>query len=360
MDSTERAVGLDVLRVLLALLVFAFHAHSQLCCKFGVFTDFISVGAIAMTMFFMLSGYCLWLGYGSKTFSDKKVLKLFYVKRLISILPIYYIVSLAHILLLGKESIVENVLLFPIEALCFQSAFTSLFTFSHNGATWFISCLMMCYFVFPLFQLIINSVSQKGKYIIFGVLVLLSLWSTLVRSHFSTVWLYENPIFRILEFSIGMLLADYNIRHKTSSSTGNNNLRYIAISAIVCVCLISGVSYAQQKYDIKDFMLCNWLIIPCSVLLFVCLGRVKCSDQSIISKCFCYLGKVSYPFYLVQFFVWPITIYISECLDINGGGKFILSVVICCILSMLTYELIQKRANNLFNRLLHPRMNSIE
>lgn len=358
MDSNERVIGLDILRVFLAMLVFAFHAHSQLSCDYGVLTDFISVGAIAMTMFFMLSGYCLRVAYGNKSFHDKNVLKVFYVKRLTCILPIYYIVSIAHILLLGKESILENILLFPIEALCFQSAFTSLFTFSHNGATWFISCLMMCYFVFPIIRQIINNVSQKGKYIIFTVLVFLSLWSTLVRSHFSTVWLYENPIFRILEFSIGILVAEYNIKRQQCFCKEKNNFVHTAIAIAVCLCLIWGLSYLERTYDIKDFMLCNWLVIPCSVLLLVSLGRIKCPNQALITKCFCYLGKISYPFYLVQFFVWPATNYVTEQQYINGG-EFLWAFLICLIFSILLYELIQKKIDKLYKRLIQSRENSI-
>lgn len=56
----SRVVGLDLLRISLALLIFLFHSHIHILkCDYGIMNGFISMGAIAMTGFFLLSGYTL-------------------------------------------------------------------------------------------------------------------------------------------------------------------------------------------------------------------------------------------------------------------------------------------------------------
>ena len=119
-------------------MIFLFHSvgHGG---NYGVFQEFVQMGAIFMTGFFLLSGYSLFYTHGSDDFACLHTVRSFYVKRGIGILPLYYATALLYILFLGTESPVENALLAPAELLGIQSAFSSLFPTSHNSGTWFIS-----------------------------------------------------------------------------------------------------------------------------------------------------------------------------------------------------------------------------
>lgn len=59
MTKNYRLIGIDILRILSALVVFFFHARVHLHCSFGVLSGFVEMGAIFMTAFFMLSGFVL-------------------------------------------------------------------------------------------------------------------------------------------------------------------------------------------------------------------------------------------------------------------------------------------------------------
>lgn len=63
-STNQRIIGLDVLRILLAFLIYLFHSRIHLLCDYGIFNDFVVSGSIAMSAFFMLSGYSLQLTYG--------------------------------------------------------------------------------------------------------------------------------------------------------------------------------------------------------------------------------------------------------------------------------------------------------
>ena len=163
----NRIVGLDILRVLLVVMVFVFHSNLHFGCDYGILNHFARMGAIAMTGFFMLSGYALTYSY-PQVINDIKKVKSFLIKRIISLFPLYYVVSALFIVIYNKESVESLLLLLPIELLGLQSCFSSLFPVSHNGGTWFISCMMLCYFVFPFLQWIIDNMPFRSKYILGG------------------------------------------------------------------------------------------------------------------------------------------------------------------------------------------------
>ena len=109
-------------------------------------------------------------------------IKKFYLKRLISILPLYYAWALVNIgqniLIDGSDAVVEELILFPIEALGIQSVYATLFPFSHNGGSWFISCILICYFVYPLIQVLTKSLTDRARLrliLILGAILLFTL-----------------------------------------------------------------------------------------------------------------------------------------------------------------------------------------
>lgn len=57
--SRKRLCGLDVLRLMSVLVIFLFHSNGHLHCSYGVLNAFVSMGAVFMTAFFMLSGYVI-------------------------------------------------------------------------------------------------------------------------------------------------------------------------------------------------------------------------------------------------------------------------------------------------------------
>ena len=124
--NKNRVIGLDIFRISLVLLIFLFHSRIHIGCSYGMFNYFISRGAIAMTAFFMLSGYSLTLVYGKQDILEKEALKTFYSKRCFSLLPQYFVLAFLYIIFWGNESVLENIILFPVELFGLQSTYCSL------------------------------------------------------------------------------------------------------------------------------------------------------------------------------------------------------------------------------------------
>lgn len=120
---SKRIIGLDIYRIFLAIIVFLFHSRIHLGCNYGICNNFIDMGAICMTGFFLLSGFVLFSGYNNTNLLKIHNIKKFYLKRLIGIIPMYYLISLIYILICGNENLFENLLLIPIEMLRYSIYF---------------------------------------------------------------------------------------------------------------------------------------------------------------------------------------------------------------------------------------------
>jgi len=141
-----------------------FHTNVHLNCNYGILQPIITMGAVFMSAFFMLSGFCLFVNYSGSKLSNFTITKEFWFKRFIGIMPMYYIVALFYVIvqiITEKESIVRTLILAPAEFLGIQSVYSTLFPFSHNGGTWFISCILLCYFLYPLLQELIKSIKKS-------------------------------------------------------------------------------------------------------------------------------------------------------------------------------------------------------
>lgn len=302
-SSSHRAIGLDLMRISLALLIFAFHSRIHvLQCDYGLLNGFIDMGAIAMTGFFLLSGYALHLSYGKKDMSDIPSIRKFYIKRLIAILPLYYtwaiIKVVLHIFEKGTAAAIEETVLLPVESLGMQSWFATLFPFSHNSGSWFISCIMVCYFVFPLLDHLTRHLKQGSKKVLIVILSAVLLYSPFVQHYFDLPSLYDNPFFRVLEFTVGILVCQLNLSQSDSSRV-IAMLRKHQIGLMSVICLVVGVMAARHFRLPADYMMYNCVALPCFVSLLFSLGHHK---FTLLAgwKVIPYLSGLSFPFYLSQ------------------------------------------------------------
>lgn len=311
-----------------------FHSHIHvLKCDYGFLNGFVHMGAIAMTGFFLLSGYAINLSSGCKDMTDKKEIKRFYLKRLISILPLYYawalIVSVTNIITKEIPAIWEELILMPVETLGIQSIFSNLFPYSHNGGSWFISCILICYFVFPLIHLLTKQIDDKRRLILIICLSAILLYSPFVQHYFHLQSIYSNPFFRLLEFTIGILVCQMNTNEDIKSRI-IQFLRKPAVCVLSIVVLILGISIAFNIGIPADFMLYNWVALPCFISLLVSLGHMKFQGLR-DSKAVKYMSALSFSIFLSQIIaVWYMVRYSMKYVGCDSNLMSILASAMFC------------------------------
>lgn len=344
--KSQRIVGLDLFRIGLAILVFLFHSHIHvLKCDYGFMNAFVDMGAIAMTGFFLLSGYVLDFTSRNKNLADIKEIKRFYIKRLIAIIPLYYAYALINIginvIRVGKVAAIQEVLLFPFEALGIQSAYSDLTPYSHNGGSWFISCILICYFLYPLLHTISLALTNRLRVWAVAILVIILLWSPIIVHYFDLNSIYSNPFIRILEFSIGVLVAQLN-----NQPTENKIIRLLRSSylcILTLVLLVVGVSIAYHIGIPHDYLLYSWVALPCFISLLFSLGSIR-FDRLQESRIVQYLSALSFSLFLSQLIVvWRVVKYAFDLVDYhNNFLNICVSAIMCFGIANFLHYLIEK------------------
>ena len=185
----RRYSGLDLFRVISALMVCMFHTTFHLGCDYGILQGMSKMGAVFMTAFFLLSGFSLFVKWGGISLTNNLMIIQFWKKRILSIIPIYWFVALVYVLIMlafKKETLVRTIALAPIEIIGLQSVFHSLFGVSHNGGTWFISCILICYSLYPFIQEQIKPLSLHTRVIILVFCAVILLYSPIITHIYKT------------------------------------------------------------------------------------------------------------------------------------------------------------------------------
>lgn len=305
--------GMDVFRCILVITIFLFHANVNMGVEFGILTEFLKKGSVAMVMFFMLSGFSLYYTYCEKEILEWEELKKFYWKRICSIYPLYIICHIIYIVMSNDLSWKKTIFVLPIELTATQSTLNEFYVL-HNSMTWFVSCLSFCYFLFPFLVYLIKNMKKTTRRLILMIVLLLDICGPFITYFFELDSLYRNPFYRILDFILGIFCACVfadSVKKKYS------NLYYLKafIASVVYITLIT----CCAKYKIPDaertrefVTFCNYLTVPFSMILLLLFARGK--EIGLIRKPLKIFSDVSYAFYLVQIWVFDMTRNIMKIL----------------------------------------------
>ena len=298
----RRYSGLDLLRVISALMICMFHTTIHLGCNYGILQSVSRMGAVFMTAFFMLSGFSLFVNWGGTSLTNNQIIVKFWKKRFFGIMPIYWFVTLLYVLVtlvFKRETIIRTLVISPIEIIGLQSVFHTLFGVSHNGGTWFISCMLICYALYPFLQELIKPLSIHTRELVLITCVAILLYSPFVTYLFKTEDIYSNPFFRLLEFTIGILLATVKVDVDRKHIVFLYKWWFIVLTIIL---MATGITIAvKMGIAVGNFMLYSWICLPCFAFILLGLSGVD-STYLNKSKALKWLSGFAYAFFLAPLF----------------------------------------------------------
>lgn len=190
-----KLLPLEGIRALATIGIFLFHS------------GFLFQGTFPVTLFFMLSGFLLYYTkeqYELGTFPQW--VRDYVAKKWRRFFPLHLLTFLGAVLLawtankLTKEMIVPGVL-----NLLLIHPFFEEYALSFNGLSWFLAVTMFLYCVAFFLLRVIRKVQNVTFHIAFGLAVIVVL-NLLLRMG-ASISLYTNPIYRMLDFWVGMLTA---------------------------------------------------------------------------------------------------------------------------------------------------------
>jgi len=224
--NNNRIQGLTTIRAFAALHVVFYHmwGHYMPLCQAGWLYDrFVNIGYVGVNLFFILSGYILsyvYLSSAPEPLVDKGK---FWKARFARIYPVYAFAFILEIPLVIehvlqrsdhlRESLIALVTL--AANLSLVQAWDMVLKWRWNYPSWTLSVEALFYFLFPLLGVWIWKKSHKGSLLPWmGACYFLLLapsflwWATHPRipENQSPEWLFVQPLFRMPEFTLGVLL----------------------------------------------------------------------------------------------------------------------------------------------------------
>lgn len=368
----HRIFLIDILRILCALQIYMYHSSTMYGCTYGHTMDALLryLTSPVMTCFFVLSGFSIHYQHRDDTVTSgwtRQYLK----KRLITIMPSYLLVALIWPIAYPVQ-ISDWVALLPVDLVGAQTAYRTLFGILHNGGTWFVSCMLLAYLVYPVIKCILDSEKKWVAVTMAVVTHFMLMYSNVVIPRFGLDGLYSNPIARTAEFTIGVSFAEIvfsGMQQKADSAvrgieaqgriTSKKNWGGYGIP--LCIILAMGiisVVLSAVNHTGTRMMVFEYLVIPL-VLVVLLISSYLRSKHLERSRVLSALSGMSYQFFLTQLFLWNLTVWLLGIMNLSGNtAKIAVSFVLCSLISYITWKFYDKSVRRVLNnKILSKRSN---
>lgn len=349
MEKREHLAILDIIKICCAVLIYMRHSITMFGCTYGsslVDGLICATTSPIMVCFFVVSGFSIYYNNSNRNLLDAGELRTFYKKRFITLFPIYILVHMLSYVLV-ENTLKQKIYSTPVELLGLQSMYGGLFGISHSGATWFISSLLLGYFIYPLVQELLK-MNQRCIYLVTSVIFFVLVYSEVVMLQiFGVQPGYVNPVFRAMQVAFGAALC----MAFTEDDKGNNKKAAIMMVANLIITGLLTVFALHYKMGIE------YVTTPIYYYLiaFAMLISIKFKPRLLTkSKLIKYAGSLTFYFFILQVFLWRLSAKVCGLTGFESNkGKLLVSFVLCVALSIICKELFDKHAQKyLKNKLL--------
>lgn len=335
-ESMTRINSLQSLRALAFLTILAAH-----CGCPGV------QGALGVSVFFILSGFCFAINYipkvdrlstsliGCVHFSVSKIGKLYVLHLLMIVYRILFLWAMPQ----NAGDIVKLVL----QVLLLQSFVPDPYVISaYNGVSWFLSTYMFVCIAAPFIVCRVAKIERKkhlgvlfvGILVLMVVLAFASPYLTAALSlDFPTYFTYYFPPYRMLDFTLGVLLGRlYTLRSQNFQLSAYHS---VLVAVVAVLCMIAGCwLYPALPAGFRE----NLLFVPASTLLIVLCVFSGDAVQGILSwRPAVWLGNISSNAFLIHLNVIETVRYCLNVFEYKRGlipGRADTVVFICATFAL--------------------------
>lgn len=349
-QKIKRLYSIDVFRIICAGMVFLFHSRIHIGINYRIFNNFIGMGHIFMVAFFILSGFSLFYVDNERgKFKENAVYPEvwnFIKKRIFNLYPGYIGLFVVHTLVAifyyKSFNLKDFVIGLPMELGLFQSVLVGSFNYLHNGGTWFISCIFICYIFYPYVAQIVSKNSLKNNLIFLTILYCISSYAFLPAYKLKFASIYANPLLRLVEFTIGVLVAKFFIDDKERNLKSSNWLLVLLAYLILVLSITIGVHFLPKAVEMYNFL---------AILCFGCILYLSARLEMIygfkyFKKTISVLSENTYAFFLSQFFSWIPAKYLinnSTFFETHASiKKLVISIIWSLIVTVFFHYGIEK------------------
>ena len=272
---------------------------------------FAAGGSCGVSFFLVLSGFVMSAGYGERVLQNDFNYGNYFKKRLTRVYPLHLLCLCVAALLLVMAGAfgLKNGVVLGINALLLQSWIpVKEIYFSFNAVSWCLCDFLFFYAMFPLLHRFSARIGLGKSIVLTGmaaVIYFVIMYS--IPENWAHPLLYISPLFRLLDFVIGMLLYDV-YRRMIGSERIVRRLKSIpyllkSLAETVPIILLSVFIIIFPVIPEKFICASFWWIPSC--LLIMTFAAASQTGGGMFSrllenKTLVYLGNISFSFYMVH------------------------------------------------------------
>ena len=277
---------------------------------FGPHFQYLGVmGGVSVQLFFVLSGFVMYISYGNKILNGSEPFIRYLLLRIARLYPVYFLVLSLYLVVniwLGYDYH-EMIRLYFINLAMIQSwmgdtgsAFNVL-----NPPSWSVSNEMFFYLTFFL-CLVVFKINTRFMLFICLFFIVTSIFIFCVRNGvdgYSFYWLsYVNPLYRINDFFAGCLLGVLYIQACNLSIQPAGVLKKILPTmSLILVIILYGIEYFIPNMSWYSSIVTR--ILACLFIMSLLYSHNGVVHWVLSKKISVYLGECSYSLYLIHHFV---------------------------------------------------------
>ncbi len=341
---------LTSLRFFFALMVFL--SHLQFVDKENkvfnqLYQHAFKEGFLGVSFFFILSGFILAVNYAEKLALSKVTYKAFWVARIARIYPLHLFVLLIA-LPPSLNEFAENT------GLWLTRFFTNLFLvqsffpdsdiyFSFNAPSWSISDELFFYLMFPVLILLFQKY-RSGKFIYWLLIACIPIGIYFAPEAWTHRLFYINPLLRIGDFILGILLYSMYFKVKNQAWTGSKSLG--TLLEIFSITLFLVFFYFHNSVPIGYRFSCYYWP-PMLAIIFVFSFQSGLASKLLSTKILILLGEISFGFYMLHHMVIRYLLFFNTQFHWNLGDYSLIFIMflLTVLASYFTYIFIELPSN---------------
>lgn len=335
--------SIDAIRGIFALLIVWHH----LCPIMGISYN-MDLGNTIVLFFFVLSGFHITITWKDKIQGHCKD---FIIKRCSKIFPIQWLMTLLFVIC-GIN--IVSIWAIPFHLTLMQSLMPFWeINFTINTPSWFLSSLFVCYLITPLILNIINRNQVLFVVILIFCIACFTMLIYILPDSIGRKWLvYINPLARLIDFSVGILLGII------WSAISNFVMKFpgkaviFTILEIVAICGFMMVVSYRSVIALNNYPVIRYPLIVLLISTFTLSYGII--SKLLSNKVLSWLGGISMSIYMVHGLVLH---YVSELHEIPIWVEVSMAYLLILFLSYvvnLTLPYIASKftvaANNIYKR----------
>ena len=325
---------LDVLRGLAVLLVMSFHFYKG-----------FSFGWVGVDLFFVLSGFLI-TGKLVESIPSRNYLSAFYLKRIVRIVPLYYLVLIVFFFALpiAAPSSVSDSMRKLIQDQAYYWTFSVNFLEARMGWPsnitlihfWSLACEMQYYLIWPFVILFVYAY-RSAKWFLWLLIGAAIIFRIYVADYFSLhlVGKYVLLPSRIDSFAFGSLAYFYLISLLQKRRNLPLLLSAVALIAILTLVVTFNLNWHYTESQVQSIGYTLNAVFWTGILLYYAGWNAK---RYFVTNVFSIVGKYSYAMYVFHLPVW---IFLEKYLP-NSNWTGLSAFMITYLLAYLSYHLYEK------------------